>query len=135
MPAKQNRNNSLNKVYINRTSNINLVKNFGCLIHVDISAMKRNKLNRVSFQKIFVNYHSSTQMRIFDPMTKKIQWHIAVKFLENSPGGRLPGSSGKEDELSIGDGCTSYGRPIRRFGPPKGNWKFQENQSQPLARN
>ena len=89
MSAKQNKKKSSNELWTDDKSNVNHLKKFECLIHVHISTAKRNKFDFVSFQRIFVNYHSNAQMKIFDSMTKKIQWHTAVKFLKNFSNDKL----------------------------------------------
>ena len=93
MSARQDKKKSSNELWTGDKSDVSHFRKFECLIHVHISAAKRNKLNSVSFQRIFVDYHSSTQMRIFDPKTKKIQWHTVVKFLEDFSDGKLLGNS------------------------------------------
>ena len=65
------------------------IRTFGCVVHVHIPSENRAKLDRVSFQGIFVGYHSNPQARIYNPSTQKIQWHTSVEFLEHVPGGNL----------------------------------------------
>ena len=65
------------------------IRTFGCVVHVHIPSENRAKLDRVSFQGIFVGYHSNQQARIYNPSTRKIQWHTSVKFLEHVTGGNL----------------------------------------------
>lgn len=45
---------------------------------------KRKKLDRVSFQGIFVGYRSCNQARVFNLGTGKSSWHTAVKVLEDN---------------------------------------------------
>ena len=67
------------------------IRTFGCVVHVHIPSETRAKLDRVSFQGIFVGYHSNQQVRVCNPVTRKVQWHTAVKFIENQPGGTFLG--------------------------------------------
>ena len=69
--------------------NISHIRTFGCVVHVHIPSENRAKLDRVSFQGIFVGYHSSQQMRIYNPKTKRVQWHTSVKFSRKCAGGEI----------------------------------------------
>lgn len=69
--------------------NIRHLRTFGCLVYVYIPSENRAKLDRVSFQGIFVGYHSSHQYRVYKPKRRRVEWHTSVKFLEHIPGGRL----------------------------------------------
>ena len=62
---------------------------FGCLVYVYIPCETWVKLNQVSFQNIFVGYHSSRQYQIFNPERQQVEWHTSVRFLEHIPGGKL----------------------------------------------
>ena len=89
MPAGQNKKKSSEKLWTGSKSDISHIRKFECLIHAHIFKEKRGKLNAVSFQRIFVGYHFSTQVKVFNPKTREINWHTAVKFLENISGDRL----------------------------------------------
>lgn len=66
-----------------------------------IPKKNRSKLDEVSWQGIFVGYHSSNQYRIFNPERRKVEWHTSVKFLEGTPGDTLLGerNGDKNSEL------------------------------------
>ena len=68
---------------------IDHIRTFGCLVHAHVPSASRAKLDRVSFQGIFVGYHSHHQFRIYNPKSRRIGWHTSVKFLEDTPGGTL----------------------------------------------
>ena len=88
---------------------ISHLRTFGCLVHVHIPKENRSKLDKVSWQGIFVGYHSSNQYRIYNPKTSKVEWHTSIKFLENTPGGIiLGGAKPNEDrELFVQSGVTN----------------------------
>ena len=65
------------------------LRTFGCLVHVHIPKENRSKLDEVSWQGIFVGYHSSNQYRIYNPKMSKVEWHTSIKFLENTPGHQM----------------------------------------------
>lgn len=50
-----------------RKPSIKHFRTFGCLVHVHIPSENRAKLDQVSFQGIFVGYHSTHQYCIFNP--------------------------------------------------------------------
>ena len=50
---------------------------------------KRAKLDAVSFQRIFVDYHSSIQVKVFNSKIREINWHTTVKFLEDISGDKF----------------------------------------------
>ena len=78
------------------------LRTFGCLVHVHIPKENRSKLEKLSWQGLFVGYHSSNQYRIYNPKTSKVGWHTSIKFLENTPGGIiLGGAKPNEDRESF----------------------------------
>ena len=82
---------SPNELWNGYKPEISHIRIFGCVVHVHIPSETRAKLDRISFQGIFVGYHSNQQVRIYNPVTRKMQWHTAVKFIESQPGGILLG--------------------------------------------
>ena len=74
------------------------LRTFGCLVHVHIPKENRAKLDRVSWQGIFVRYHSTNQYRIYNPERRKVEWHTSVKFLEDTPGGIILGEKRREED-------------------------------------
>ena len=130
MPAGQDQEKSPNELWTGTKPDISHIRKFGCLVHVHIPRESRSKLDRVSFQGIFVGYHSSTQVRVYHPGTQKIQWHTAVKFLEDTPGGRLLKNSQvdeAESPLNFGDDDEDDEDEIIEFLDPE----IQEDQPIP----
>lgn len=82
------------------------LKTFGCLVHVHIPKEKQAKLDKVSYQGIFVGYHSTTQFRVYNPQTRQVDWPTAVKFLEHVPGGRLLRQDESKDTTTTVDIST-----------------------------
>lgn len=54
---------------------ISHLRTFGCLVHVHIPKKNRSKLDKVSWQGIFVGYHPTNQYRIYNPDRRKVEWH------------------------------------------------------------
>ena len=77
------------EAWYGRKPDLNHIRTYGCLVHARIPSEKRDKMDVVSFQGIFVGYHSSKQYRVYNPVTKKIGWHAAPEFFEDWPGGPL----------------------------------------------
>ena len=88
LPAGQD-DQSPNELWDDHKPEVGHVRTFGCLVHVHIPSETRAKFDKVSFQGIFVGYHSNQQVRVYNPITKRVQWHTSVKFIENQPGGVL----------------------------------------------
>ena len=80
-------------------SNINHIRKFECVIYAHISKEMKAKLNRIFFAEIFVKYHSTFQMRVYNPAIKKIHWHTTMKFLEDQSGGKLLEKNAIEKEI------------------------------------
>ena len=88
------------EAWYGRKPDLNHIRTYGCLVHARIPSEKRDKMDVVSFQGIFVGYHSSKQYRVYNPVTKKIGWHAAPEFFEDWPGGPLlnaPSRAGTRD--------------------------------------
>ena len=102
-------NQSPEEKWTEQKPDISHLRTFGCLVHVHIPKENRSKLDKVSWQGIFVGYHSSNQYRIYNPKTSKVEWHTSIKFLENTPGGIiLGGAKPNEDrELFVQSGGTN----------------------------
>lgn len=98
MPAKQDKKKSPNELWTRSRPDVSHLRKFECFCFVHISKEKRNKLDAVSFKGIFVGYHSSTQMRVFNAESGKINWHTSVIFREDTSGGRLLRSSGRNEK-------------------------------------
>lgn len=86
------------ELWSNKTSSVMHLKTFGCMVHVHIPKEKQAKLDKVSYQGIFLGYHSTCQFRVFNPQTRKVEWPTAVKFLEYIPGGQLLKRDSKENQ-------------------------------------
>lgn len=63
LPAGQD-NLSPNELWDGHKPEINHLRTFGCLVHVHIHSETGAKLDRVSFQGIFVGHHSDQQVRV-----------------------------------------------------------------------
>lgn len=77
------------EAWTSQKPSIHHLRTFGCLVYIYIPSENRAKLDRVSSQGIFVGYHSTHQYRVYNPKTRKVEWHTSVKFLEHVPGGKL----------------------------------------------
>ena len=101
MPAGIDKEKSPNELWTGSKPDVSHIRKFGCLCFVHIPKENRNKLDAVALKGIFVGYHSSTQVRVFNPETGKINWHTAVSFREDSPGGRLLESRREEEKEEV----------------------------------
>lgn len=90
LPGGQN-DQSPNELWNGYKPEVSHIRTFECVVHVHIPSETRAKLDRISFQGIFVGYHSNQQVRIYNPVTRKVQWHTAVEFIESQPEGTLLG--------------------------------------------
>ena len=77
------------EAWYGRRPDLGHLRTYGCLVHARIPSERRDKMDVVSFQGVFVGYHSSKQYRIYNPKTKKIGWHSSLDFFEDWPGGPL----------------------------------------------
>ena len=77
------------EAWYGRRPDLGHLRTYGCLVHARIPSERRDKMDVVSFQRVFVGYHSSKQYRIYNPKTKKIGWHSSLDFFEDWPGGPL----------------------------------------------
>ena len=57
----------------NYLRNVLPLANNQCLVHAHVPSASRAKLDRVSFQGIFVGYHSHHQFRIYNPNSRRIE--------------------------------------------------------------
>lgn len=50
--------------------------------------LMKSKLNWIEFRskKNIVGYHSNYQIRVYNFITKRMQWHISIKLIENQLG-------------------------------------------------
>ena len=97
------------ELWSGKTPSITHLRTFGCLVHVHIPKERRAKLDKVSYQGIFLGYHFTHQFRIFNPVSRRVEWPTAVKFLEYISGGQLlkqskPGGTSVEVDASMNFG-------------------------------
>ena len=88
-PTSANSDKSPEEAWTGHRPDISHLRTFRCLVYVHIPSETRAKLDQVSFQGIFVGYHSSHQYQIYNPKRRRVEWHTSIKFLEHIPGGRL----------------------------------------------
>lgn len=65
LPAGQD-DISPNELWEGNKPNINQIRTVGFVVHVHIPSEDRAKLDRVTFQSIFIGYHSNQQAQIYN---------------------------------------------------------------------
>ena len=108
LPAPTNAH-SPTELWDERKPSVSHLRTFGCMVTVHIPSETKAKLDRVSFQGIFVGYNSSHQYRIYNPQRQKVEWHTSVRFFENIAGGRLFKEEDQEEMPPINEDSDSEG--------------------------
>ena len=108
------------EAWFGRKLSLTHLKVYVCLMHAFIPSETRTKMDKVSFQGVFVDYRSSHQHRIYNQFKKTINWHSSLKFFEDWPGGPILNTPTESGLWEMEAGDSDYEADILEDITPSG---------------